>query len=566
MKKGFTLFTALVSVLLIFLGILIMQAMLGGERGAREIIENVQEEEEMLDFAALRTADAVAQFNFKLRIELARYFSEDKNPQDEIPDNPFTIDNSILNAATRKEQWDLIKENFITQYFGELASPNCQINNPLGNIDFSECKSYQIAEFTANGITDVLRLDQSDNAAYFAEIEEVEEEKFKKILVHVFARSAKKGEFLEISDCDGDYLGGNCSGGGFYINLDFSEEIILGPGDKTGINDEVYEALPQIKITKRESCEGGSLDGPCFKVLKQPIFPRSIVRIFVPVRIFKAIAAGHQAINKNGELIFARGGQFKEDLKKIKLGVCDSEPNYCIFLLPPPDPNDESPPPRETATIQRHICKPRESFLQPQTTPDFSNACIGHKDLPQSELLTNVNPGYNPNKPEDVSNSARDAIQDFVNDEELEAFLNDFSSVEDVLRFGEIQTLDKIDKFEIIKNSAGKFFWNVSVDVRDFESRTIMFDNAEVGKSTCSKISGVQGTFVFEEKNTTYLVNEDPDVSTRFAVRILDADYHTGFGQVYDPTEFANVKCTTESVGDSLICPDPNDYLFGPCS
>ena len=52
MQRGFTLFTALVAVMIVFLGVLVTQSMIAGERSSVQIISGAQEEARMLDFAS----------------------------------------------------------------------------------------------------------------------------------------------------------------------------------------------------------------------------------------------------------------------------------------------------------------------------------------------------------------------------------------------------------------------------------------------------------------------------------------------------------------------------------
>ncbi len=555
-KKGFTLFTALVAVMVIFLGILITQTMISGERGSTEAIKDVEQESEMLDFANFARTDALHQFNFSLRLAFAKYFSKDDFPQDNIPDNYFALNSSAFSFGNPTQNWNGIKTDFTQQYFGDIGNPQCNITESAvfdNSANISNCSARQIVEFASNNIVSSLTLqDSPEGKSYFAQIEPIDQEFFKRILLFVFSRSAKQNDFLKVADCDGDYTGGGCNGGGFYINLDFSPEAGTAP-NQTGISDKVYEALPQIQITQSSSCvfENGN-PVSCFKTLKQPIFPRSTVRVFVPVRIFKAIAAAKQAITTNdGKTIFDDTSGFKTQLKKIKLGVCDRK---AVVFQP-------------GVLIDLDTCYPRKQFDQPEEPRGFSQACIGHEGLPGILLfqpsMINLEHGisYNPNMPNDVTVSASSAIEQHVKEIKLADLLVNFSSAERVAGIANSTDSD----FKMLRNGSS-IVWGNDVIARDFPSRTIIYNGSPTDFfSRCTKISEVSFNFVFQENNPQYIVEFNQatpgSFKPKFGIRVVDSDF-AEYADGSDPTETAASAAQCITTAD-FSCQMPNPFAGG---
>lgn len=563
MQKGFTLFTALVAVMVVFLGVLITQSMTRGERASVEIVSNVEEEAKMLDFTSLRKAEAIQEFNFGLRYAFEKWFTKD-DPEppngipDGIPDNYFTITSDFVKAdSSREEQWNQIKEEFVLQNFGDVKK--CVLANPLDTSttileEKPDCNSRQFVEFTAREIKNALPTEKdTTNPEYISQIEDFDEIVFRRILLTVFAQSATQNDFLTVSDCDGDYLNG-CEGGGFYINLDFGE---LSEDRKTGILPEVYEALPQIIVKKADTCDK---DGVCSKVLKQPIFPRSVLRVFVPTRVFKALAGAHTLIRSQPQekLIFDDSSLFKQRVKEIKLGVCDTETKG-VFLTKKPDRGRDK---RECTLVDFHSCMPRNSFVSPQRATEFSGAaCIGDKlELRPMNRLENVplaelsGETYNPNEYE----SMRVAINNYVGGKLLDELFGNNTIINSVL------SRNNDEDFEVVENNEG-FLWEPFAQSEEFASRKVQSANGDTdSNSTCVKVSKIDFEFVFQENNSTYRINQNKP--TRFAIRVID-NYNPSFG--FEEGEFNLAKEDDPPFCFTTItksCNANNPEFFGECT
>ncbi len=475
----------------------------------------------MADFASLRKIDAIQGFNFGLRAAFEKHFTRDTD-QDGLPDNEFLITPGFFapNDTTPAQKWDKIKAEFGKQNFGDLA--NCGMSDPLTQPIPDDCDSYQFANFATEEIIKALQIDET-SGAYISSIDEIDRATFKKILLYVFSRSAAHGNFLEVSNCDGTWSG--CDGGGFYINLDFSRP----PEDdlSIGVTDEVYEALPQIEVKKRDTCNSDF--SVCGKVLKQPVFPRGVIRVFVPTRIFKALAGVNDIIDAQG--MFNKNSAFKQQFKNIKLGVCDTS----VIWLYASCPTRRNPRP-PCSCVALDSCYPRTNFESIQTTLGFNLACVGNTSAPQNWRLTSVGlingTSYNP-YPETVTQqiSMSGALIDYAKGV-LENLVGLNQKANEILNSG--------GDFVIVKSPERKFVWEPEVTGFASPSRNVSTPNF----SECEKVAGVKTVFVFEEKDPQYII--DLSHTTRFAVGTSDSDYFSGFatGPVRETNE-RHATCTT---------------------
>ncbi len=290
-KKGFTLFTALVSILLIVLTVLLAQTMIRTERTVTDSVADIQEQQEMQAIADLARADAMQVFNFGVRYQIEQYLT-----------NP---DNSIL-LTPENVSWNEMVKGFAIANFGGTDS------------------GVQFANRTANHLTNILGSGKGQDFKTFRLDLESNVELMRVVLQKLFQESVTQEDFFEVIDCpDGVYT--TCVGT-FYVNLNMSR-----------LSDEDYEKLPQIRVLNRDSG----------RVIKEPILPRSNFRIYVPLRIFKALA-GAKALAHTPNDAPAQDSSYVEhtesdfgllsarihnEFEEMKLGVCD--PQNCGFRTDP---------------------------------------------------------------------------------------------------------------------------------------------------------------------------------------------------------------------------------------
>ena len=78
-SKAFTLFTALVSFVLIALGFVLVQSMIEAERSSAQTIETIDEQTEMQNIADLARADALQVFNIGVRYQFELWITSPTN-------------------------------------------------------------------------------------------------------------------------------------------------------------------------------------------------------------------------------------------------------------------------------------------------------------------------------------------------------------------------------------------------------------------------------------------------------------------------------------------------------
>src|SRR3989344_283971 len=310
-QKGFTLFTALISFVLIFLVVLLVQTMISAERSTSDIIGDVEEEQEMQAIADLARADALQAFNLAMRSAIEAHITRDISPAEGVPDNQLLLSPEIFQEAGNDKAAILqkIKEKFTADFFGGAPNQACVSNCGTDSACISACKpsGEQFASIAAIYLSTILQR-SDDVGQYDISIQSGTgsaniEAEVKPVISKAIEATP---EFIEIVGCNGTLEG--CPTGTFYVNLDL-----------TKITDEEYEKLPQIVVKKRTS-EGGVTG----RVLKEPLLPRANLRLYVPLRIFKAIVYSEEFVwRDDGQGIF-QNGKFKQTISKMRLGICDN--------------------------------------------------------------------------------------------------------------------------------------------------------------------------------------------------------------------------------------------------
>lgn len=279
-QKAFTLFTALVSFILIILAVLLVYSMVRAERNTTDVLGDIEEQAEMQAIADLTRADALQVFNYGIRYAIEDWTTKDEDPKDGIPENIYLI-------RPRDSGWGAIKKEFARSNFG------------------IEGKGTQFATRTSKHLSSILAKSE-DIRGYDVDLDRPDEALLTQSLQDVFDKSSDMDEFFNVIQCsDGDF--DNCLGT-FYVNLNLSKEYL---------SDADYELFPLIRIENRRTR----------RVLKQPILPRGNLQIYAPLRIFKAIAAGKELAHTPGNMgIYdapGHGGTFFEEINELQIGYCE---------------------------------------------------------------------------------------------------------------------------------------------------------------------------------------------------------------------------------------------------
>ena len=201
-------------------------------RNTSDVINSIEEQTQLQAIADLARADAIQTFNYNVRNKIEAYFLT----------NTYTLDPELT--------WREIQQNFAEQFFASRTDKRNQ---------FASIATANIANILTNppkvkGFTNTLVLEN--------------EEEFRRILQESVLTTVESGNFFEVIGCEqGDI--DTCTLGSFNVNLEF---------DKLSESD--YAKLPSIRV---ENDATG-------RVIREPILPRTKFKIYIPVRIFKALA------------------------------------------------------------------------------------------------------------------------------------------------------------------------------------------------------------------------------------------------------------------------------------
>ncbi len=279
-SKGFNLFTALVSFLLIALSVLLINGMIQSERSASTRISQEQRMAELQAVADISRSDAIQVFNYSLRKTIEDWMT-DKNT------GGITLD------FMQDREWDDIKRKFAEAKFGGTEGGR------------------QFAEFTSASLQAIF-FGEGSFGSYSISIEG--EETFEEMLYELTKKSVEDDDFFEVIDCPTGNPK-NCDKGTFYVNLKVAK-----------LSQEEYEKLPRIRVINKSTGDE----------IKEIILPRANFRIYVPLRVFKAIAEARAIAHfpLNGGVIPPGAsdiGLFSPNIhnqiEEMAIGMCDE--GYC---------------------------------------------------------------------------------------------------------------------------------------------------------------------------------------------------------------------------------------------
>ena len=102
--KGFNLFTALISFLLILLAVLLVQSMIQAERSATDTVDHIESRSKLEATAEMARADAMQVFNYALRKK--------------IEDWLIRPDTGVVFLDLEDTSWEEIQDQFAESKFG----------------------------------------------------------------------------------------------------------------------------------------------------------------------------------------------------------------------------------------------------------------------------------------------------------------------------------------------------------------------------------------------------------------------------------------------------------------
>ncbi|MDP6671190.1 MAG: hypothetical protein QGI60_05265, partial [archaeon] len=277
--KGFNLFTALVSFLLVALSVLLINGMIQSERAASSRIAQEQSMSELQAVADISRSDAIQVFNYGLRKAIEDWMTNEDT-------GGITLD------FMRDRDWDSIKKKFAEAKFGGT-------------------EGRQFAKFTSASLRAIF-FGEGSFGNYSISIEG--EEAFETMLYELTKKSVAENDFFEVIDCPtGDPK--DCDKGTFYVNLKVAK-----------LTQEEYEELPRIRVINKSTGDE----------IKEIILPRANFRIYVPLRVFKAIAEARAIAHyplTDGKIPAGATdkGLFSPNIhnqiEEMAIGMCDKD--YC---------------------------------------------------------------------------------------------------------------------------------------------------------------------------------------------------------------------------------------------
>ncbi|HNW05540.1 MAG TPA: hypothetical protein PK655_00010 [archaeon] len=303
-RKGFTLFTALISLLLVSVALALIFNMINTEDTYLSLIQDQSAMSDLMTMADLARADAFNTFIITLR----------SNWEEHMSRHPMEVRRSQMDM-----NWDDFTQWFIKDNFFERAFPAYFAQGILFNLKYKmDPPGYDIRTETNAGTTIVCDEGCQYGDPGCCHLESASEnedakDKFVSVVVDVFKAG---GERADVVDCGQNDT--NCNGS-FFLTL-----------DTTQLADENYELLPIVTVLRTKSNQ----------VIQRPVLSRQIYKIYMPWRGLQALRTARnivldneteRAVNpadpENGNTGFF-SPKIHNTLEQARLGYCD--PGTCL--------------------------------------------------------------------------------------------------------------------------------------------------------------------------------------------------------------------------------------------
>jgi hypothetical protein len=255
--------------------------------------------------------------------------------------------------------------------------------------------------------------------------------------------------------------------------------------------------------------------------LEQGILPHADVRIYVPLRIFKAIAQSKYYADAK---VFSNNQFYKE----MMIGMCDS--GKCA-------PRDNPLKMTSMMSLNNSVCPGSKSFW---FIPDVEKNSLKNWKASFNVGSLNVIP-YNP----DETASMQDALKIMIGRELC-------SDAESPL----LIDVDEADGLNLVKDETGCNLYGNTVSVETVPSKTIKFsgiyDQPQFeDRANCTRATEIKARIRFEETNPKYKVNKNN--KNVYTVEVLDSYSSSDL----DPNSPANIcwtNCDEQQMGMLTKC------------
>lgn len=412
--KGFNLFSIIVAATLLMIGTILISTLVSTEETTSTEIYMMTSDFELSDAASLARADALQTFNYQFRKEIQNYL----NYSTKMDSAGFPI----LDTEGDYSNFDNVVRAFERVIL--LADPDepndvnnlSLVINRISNRTIESFPEGRYGKYIVS-ISDTSRV-AVDNTT--------------EIILKAISDDFDSGNrFLDVVGCDAF----ECEIGSFYFNIPLNK-----------IDPVVYEKLPKIVVRDITTNEE----------MKIPLLPRSNLKIYIPLRFFKAI---HHA-RDNLEAIKLS----EHDLTDARLGYCDTG-----------------------------SCVPREHPLN-RTRGDWDNQC---------RATQNLNPGF-------AGVSSYDTGTSLVGSRGLISFAKEkiCSRYFITPSFSDSNFINHNDRLAPDSSTPAPIpycgFYRIGALIRSLEKKQI---SGTEQKLLCSEITGVNADVIFKETHPQYMVD-----------------------------------------------------------
>lgn len=489
-QRGFTLFTALLSFILILLAGLLVNTMINAERTSNEVILEVEAQSRMQSLADLTRADALQVVNYGIRNAIEEY---SQNQGNAYPYSSQTL------------SWQSVQDDFSNFFFGQ------------GNGSI-------LAGRIAANLYVIVQSNPRKIGGYTITTKGGQEPEIRQAIQNVLSQTNSGAQnFLQVVSCDETTSPKDCVGT-FYVNLDFSL-----------LSDADFEKLPAIHV----------YDEATGRELVEPVIPRGKFRIYVPLRLFKALKYAHEIAQ--GQL--AQGGgllspAFHSHLSELGVGTCDGVSAtgevICGYRTAPFTiaSTQVGPTPPVTPITGGNFCAAESAGLStleskyPKTVPlvcDSVAASLGLCTL--NATITSYNPAEAPSRAAALSR----VVQDIINNHVVVSLNN----------------IPQSPDFVLLTNQL-----DIQPSISSFATKDVLFEGIAGitnSEAKCSKLVNTNVTLRFEEKNLNYTV-VDSRGPLHYDVRIVDS---------FVP-QLTKTTCVSYCLQDHSVGGVLGTFIFGP--
>lgn len=460
-QKAFTLFTAMVSFLLIVLAGLLVQSMTSSESNTVDILSDAKELAEMQTIADLARADAIQIVNYIIRYKMEEWL--------------FKEENYYLMDVSTSDVWEDIVADFAASNFGGATDPTTGLST-----------GRQFATLVANAMTTILQTTPTQFGSYHLALEREGETVLTEIVTKMVEQSSENNDFFMLPWCPkaGDESSFESNAfehceKGFYVTLDIRK---VDEGGNEVISDADYEGLPKVVV---ENFKTG-------RVIKEPIFPRGKFQIYVPLRVFKAIAGAYAIRDEVMQVV--------STYENYGIGYCEKDNcNWQPGGTAPPSPNHDM-----------------DYFCAAPSLPNNTKGGMVPHDASSSAEFISVD-GI-PAKLEDLGSASATqtmierGLEDTIRGDadSLGAYSMLGSALDFILTPDASASPPYTSAYEV--KVIGKTLTYNQVVERQTEGTPITKDTLDPGDLFCGRLDSVEVTLKFKEENIKYrIVDKDPN-------------------------------------------------------